>query len=89
MMQKKRDKKITPIKSNATLKYNAGKISRKERELIHKNVDKNLKEIKDYKRHYQSKLKTIKGSGLRRGQRGRQLGKGAYFLMMQKKCYKS
>ena len=41
-----------------------------------KNVDKNLKEIKDYKKHYKSKLKTIKGSGLRRGQRG----KGAYFF---------
>ena len=34
----------------------------------------NQKEIKDYKKHYKSKLKTIKGSG--RKQRGR----GAYFF---------
>ena len=72
----KKRQRMTPIKSNATINYNAGKISKTEWELIHKNVDKNLKEIKDYKKHYKSKLKTIKGSGLRRGQRGR----GAYFF---------
>ena len=72
----KKRQRITPIKSNAAIKYKVGKISKAELKIIHDKVDKNLKEIKDYKEHYKSKIKTIKGSGLRRGQRGR----GAYFF---------
>ena len=55
----KKRQRITPIKSNATIAYNAGKITIEQKKLIpvHENVDKNLKEIKDYKKHYQSKLK--------------------------------
>ena len=71
-----RRKTVTIRKSNATKAYNAGKITAEQRNLIHENVGKREKEIKDYKKHYESKLKSIKGSGLRRGQRGR----GAYFF---------
>ena len=44
------------------------------RELAHNRSNLLQKEIKDYRKHYQSKLKSIKGSG--RKQRGR----GAYFF---------
>ena len=71
-----RRKTVTVRKSNATRAYNADKITAEQRDLIHKNVGKLEKEIRDYRKHYESKLRSIKGSGLRRGQRGR----GAYFF---------
>ena len=61
-------------KSNATKKFKAGKITGEERDLAHNRSNLLQKEIKDYMKHYQSKLKSIKGSG--RKQRGR----GAYFF---------
>ena len=71
-----RRKKLTPNKSNATIAFKAGKISEQEKNLIHTNVGKLEKNIRDYKKYYQSQLITMTGSGLRRGQRGR----GAYFF---------
>ena len=64
------------MKSNASKAVKAGKITEAERKLINDRSDKRQKEIKDYKKHFESQLKSIKGSGLRRGQRGR----GAYFF---------
>ena len=77
-----RRRQTVAMKSNATKSFNKGKITKEERDLIHNNSNLLQEEIKDYIKHYQSKLKTIKGSG-------RQRGKGAYFLTMQKKCYKN
>ena len=74
-----RRKTVTVRKSNATRAYNAKKITAEQRNLIHKNVGKLEKEIRDYRKHYESKLYSIKGSGLRRGPRG-QRGRGAYFF---------
>ena len=71
-----RRKTVTVRKSNATRAYKAGKISEEEKNLIHENVGNRAKAIRDYRKHYESQLKNIKGSGLRRGQRGR----GAYFF---------
>ena len=71
-----RRKTVTIRKSNETKNYKAGKITIEQKNLIHENVGKREKEIKDYRKHYESKLKSITGSGLRRGQRG----KGAYFF---------
>ena len=71
-----RRKTVTVRKSNATRAYNAKKITAEQRNLIHANVGKLEREIRDYRKHYESKLYSIKGSGLRRGQRGR----GAYFF---------
>ena len=62
------------IKSNATKAFIAGKITEEVRDQYHNRSNLLQKEIKDYKKHYQSKIKTIKGSG--RKQRGR----GAYFF---------
>ena len=67
-------RQVVAIKSNATKSFKAGKITEEQRDLAHNSSDKFQKEIKDYKKHYQSKIKTIKGSG--RKQRGR----GAYFF---------
>ena len=71
-----RRKTVTVRKSNAKRAYNADKITIEQKNLIYENVGKLEREIRDYRKHYQSKLKNIKGSGLRRGQRGR----GAYFF---------
>ena len=62
------------MKSNATKSFKAGKITKEERDLYHNNSNELQKDIKDYKKHYQSIIGTIKGSG--RKQRGR----GAYFF---------
>ena len=65
------------MKSNATKAFKAGKITGEERDLAHNRSNLLQKEIKDYMKHYQSKLKSTKGSGRKqRGQRGR----GAYFF---------
>ena len=68
-----RRKTVTIRKSNATRAYKAGKISEEEKNLIHENVGNREKAIKDYRKHYESQLKNIKGSGLQRG-------RGAYFF---------
>ena len=46
----KKRQRITPIKSNATKDYKAGKISIEEKNRIHEKVGKIEKEIKDYKK---------------------------------------
>ena len=61
------------MKSHATMKFKKGKIIGEERDLIHNRSNGLQEGIKDYIAHYQSKLKTMEGSG--RKQRGR----GAYF----------
>ena len=71
-----RRKTVTIRKSNATRAYKAGKITIEEKNLIHENVGNREKAIKDYRKHYESQLYSITGSGVRRGQRGR----GAYFF---------
>ena len=71
-----RRKTVTVNKSIATKAHKAGKITEEYRDLIHRNVGKREKDIADYKRYLRSKLKSITGSGVRRGQRGR----GAYFF---------
>ena len=77
-------KQETIKKSNAQNAYKAGKITEEQKNLIYENVGRKEKEIRDYRRHYASKLKSIKGSGLRRGQRGR----GAYFFNDAKEMLK-
>ena len=67
------------MKSNATIKFKAGKITAAERKLTNDRSDKRQKDIKDYMKHYESQLNSIQGSGLPRGRRG-QRGRGAYFF---------
>ena len=72
----RRRRQAVALKSNATIKFKQNKITAAERMLINDMSDNQQKNIKDYMKHYQSQLKSIKGSGLQRGQRG----KGAYFF---------
>ena len=72
----KERKRVVARKSNATMAKNAGRITAEEKKLIHDRYNILHKEIKDYKKHYESQLYSITGSGVRRGQRGR----GAYFF---------
>ena len=57
------------LKSNATIKFKDNKITAAERKLINDRSDKRQKDIKDYMKHYESQLNSIKGSGLRRTER--------------------
>ena len=68
-----RRKSVTAVKSNATKDFYKGNITENEWQLIHDRVTKREKEIADYKKHFRSKLKSIKGSGIQRG-------RGAYFF---------
>ena len=72
----RRRRQAVALKSNATIKFKQNQITAAERMQINDKSDKQQKSIKDYMKHYQSQLKSIKGSGLQRGQRG----KGAYFF---------
>ena len=76
----RRRRQVIGLKSDATKKYNKGQITEEQKNLVHNRSDKLQKEINDYIKNYKFKSKTIKGYGLRSSQRGRQLGKGAYFF---------
>ena len=69
----RRRRQAVALKSNATKDEKAKRISQEQKEQIHNKSNKLQKEIKDYMKHYQSQLKSIKGSGLQRG-------RGAYFF---------
>ena len=76
----RRRRQVIAFKSDATKKFNKGQITAEQRNLAHEKSDGLRKEINAYIDHYKFKSKSIKGYGLRRGQRGRQLGRGAYFF---------
>ena len=69
----RRRRQAVALKSNATKDEKAKRISQEQKEQIHNMSNKLQKEIKDYMKHYQSQLKSIKGSGLQRG-------RGAYLF---------
>ena len=69
-------KKAVVMKSNATKKFKKGEITGEEKDLAHNRSNLLQKEIKDYIKHYKSKIKTIKGSG------GKQREKEPIFSMM-------
>ena len=62
-----RRRQAVALKSNATIKFKQNKITAEERKRISDRSDKLQKEIKDYKKQYQSQFKSMKGSGLQRG----------------------
>ena len=72
----RRRRQVIAMKSDATKKFNIGKITAEQRNFAHNRSDELRKSINRYIDHYKFKSKTIKGYGLRRGQRG----KGAYFF---------
>ena len=80
-----RRKTVTVRKSNATRAYKAGKITAEQRDLIHKNVGKLEKEIRDYKNTINQNSKVSKDLVFGEDKEDEE----PIFLMMQKKCCKS
>ena len=64
-------KQLNGLKSDVTKKFKKGFISEAERQMRNKQIDTARGTLNQYIQHYDSKLKTIKGSGIRgRKQRG-------------------
>lgn len=57
-------------KSNVTKQYNSGTISGAERQIKNKRIDDARGVLNEYIKHYESKVQTMKGSGIRGKQRG-------------------
>ena len=65
-------KKFGGYKANVTKQYKKGAISEAERQMMNKRLDDARAVLNEYIKHHKTKLKTIKGSGIkgRRKQRG-------------------
>ena len=65
-------KKFGGYKANVTKKYKKGAISETERQMMNKRLDDGRAVLNEYIKHHKTKLKTIKGSGIkgRRKHRG-------------------
>ena len=65
-------KQLSGFKANVTKKYKKGEISEAERQMQNKRIDNARVTLNEYIKHYDTKLKTIKGSGIKgRGRRQR------------------
>ena len=65
-------KQLSGFKANVTKKYKSGNSSEAERQMQNKRIDNARVVLNEYIKHYDTKLKTMKGSGIkgRRKQRG-------------------
>ena len=65
-------KQLSGLKANVTKQYKKGEISEAERQIKNKRIDNARVVLNEYIKHYDTKLKTMKGSGIkgRRKQRG-------------------
>ena len=63
-------KQLLGYKSQITHAYNKGEIKDAERAMKNKQIDDARFVLNQYIKYYENKLKTIKGSGLKRKQRG-------------------
>ena len=63
---------MSGFKANVTKKYKSGNSSEAERQMQNKRIDNARVVLNEYIKHYDTKLKTMKGSGIkgRRKQRG-------------------
>ena len=57
-------------KAHVTKQYNSGAISAADRQVRNKRIDNARAALKEYIEHYDTKLETIKGSGIRRKRKG-------------------
>ena len=57
-------------KAHVTKQYNSGAISAADRQVRNKRIDNARAALKEYIKHYENKLETIKGSGIRRKRKG-------------------
>ena len=65
-------------KANVTKKYNQGILSEAERQMLNKRLDDAGVVLNEYIKHYETKLKTIKGSGIK-GRRRKRGGNVMFF----------
>lgn len=63
-------RQLKGFKANVTKEYNRGTISEAERQIKNKRISNARVALNDYIKHYESKAKTIKGSGIRKKQKG-------------------
>ena len=65
-------KQLSGFKANVTKKYKSGNLSEAERQMQNKRIDNARVVLNEYIKHYDTKLKTMKGSGIKgRGRRQR------------------
>ena len=57
-------------KAHVTKQYNSGAITAADRQVRNKRIDNARAALKEYIEHYENKLETIKGSGIRRKRKG-------------------
>ena len=62
-------KKLKAYKGNVTKQYKSGNITEADRQEENKRVDRAMRTLNEYIKHYQNKIETIKGSG-RKKQKG-------------------
>ena len=67
------------FKANVTKKYKMGEISEADRQVMNKRIDNTRVTLKEYIKHYDTKLKTMKGSGIK-GRGSRQRGGNVVFF---------
>ena len=71
--------KIKGYKSNVTKDYNKGTISAADRQIKNKQLDDARAALNEYINHHNTKLKTIKGSGIKGRGRKRRSGNVMFF----------
>ena len=65
-------KQLSGFKANVTKRYKSGNLSEAERQIQNKRIDNTRVVLNEYIKHYDTKLKTMKGSGIKgRGRRQR------------------
>ena len=65
-------KQLSGFKANVTKKYKKGEISEADKQVMNKRIDNTRVTLNEYIKHYDTKLKTMKGSGIKgRGRRQR------------------
>ena len=80
-------KQLSGFKANVTKKYKSGNLSEAERQMQNKRIDNARVVLNEYINYYNTKLKTIKGSGIK-GRGRRQRGGNVMFFNDPKQLLK-
>ena len=66
----KKRQQLNGYKADVTKTFNSGEISESEKQLKNTRIENTRAALNDYIKYHENKLKTMKGSGIRRKQRG-------------------
>ena len=80
-------KQLSGFKANVTKQYKSGNLSEAERQMKNKRIDDARVVLNEYIKHYDTKLKTMKGSGIK-GRGRRQRGGNVMFFNDPKQLLK-